>query len=175
MTGDQSRFDGISRTDLVRLIGELEAECETLKAALQIALRDGRQYLETLTRAQESGNKLQIELQTLKATIGLAKPAIQDRGSELAFRIQALESSGLSVEEKSALIAGAHIKCVRCRNDAILRKPKPDIIRAKSLPPKCKTCGWNHSPSGPHLTGAGRREHAGDRQAVGRRNSTPTH
>jgi hypothetical protein len=61
------RFDGVSRTELIELIHELEIQVAMYKRSLESALRDGREYLETATRAQERGTQLNLELQRLKS------------------------------------------------------------------------------------------------------------
>ncbi len=59
------RFDGVSRTELIEFIHELETEVTMYKRSLESALRDGRQYLETATQAQERGTALALRLQAL--------------------------------------------------------------------------------------------------------------
>jgi hypothetical protein len=62
------RFDGVSRTELIARIAQLEGELAATSLSLLIALREGKQYLETLTAAQERGTALQLELQSLKSS-----------------------------------------------------------------------------------------------------------
>jgi hypothetical protein len=59
------RFDGVSRTELIEFIHDLEIQVDMYKRSLESALRDGRQYLKTLTAAQERGTELTLRLQAL--------------------------------------------------------------------------------------------------------------
>lgn len=61
------RFDGVSRSELIEFIHQLETERNMLKRLLESSLRDERQCLEKLTTAQERGTKLALELQAIKA------------------------------------------------------------------------------------------------------------
>jgi hypothetical protein len=61
------RFDGVSRTELIEFIHELEIQVDMYKRSLESALRDWREYLETATRAQELATQLNLELQRLKS------------------------------------------------------------------------------------------------------------